>query len=104
MVTKGMSNKINENQEEVITAAINKLTEKLSTLLLDELLKLPAELQTGFVLIKTAQLLLSNILCQVATNKDSLDKIADAQGEEIKVLTLDCAFMGFADKFDLQKH
>lgn len=92
------------NQEELLTNAINKLTEKLSVLLLKELLKLPEELQTGFVLIKTAQLLLSNILCQVASNKEGLEKIAQEQGEEIKELTINCAYAGFADKFEINKH
>lgn len=93
-----------EDKDQLISNAINKLTEKMSGILLEELLKLPEELQTGFVLIKSTQLLLANILCQVATNKDILNKLGDEQGEQIKELTLNCAYSGFAEKFGLNKH
>ena len=93
-----------KDQEELLTNAINSITEKLSELLLSELLKLPDELQTGFVLEKVGQLLLSNILCQIASTKTDLDKIASKQGEEIVELTANCAYVGFSDKFEIPKH
>lgn len=93
-----------ENQDELISNAINNLTEKLSVSLLQEFLKLPEELQINLVLIKSAQLLLANILCQIATNKDELDEIVYKQGDEIKELTFDCAYTGFAGKFLVNKH
>jgi len=93
-----------ENQEELITDAINNITEKLSNILLQEFLQLPQETQINLILIKSAQLLLANILCHVAGNKDELDKLAEGQGEEIKDLTFNCAFSGFADKFEINKH
>lgn len=94
----------NEDKDQLVSDAINKLTEKLSELLLDELLKLPEELQTGFVLIKSTQLLLSNILCQVASGMDILEKLCEEQGQQIKELTLNCAYSGFSEKFNLNKH
>lgn len=94
----------NENQDESITNEINNITEKLSNALLQEFLSLPKELQLNIILIKSAQLLLANILCHVATTKEELEYIADGQGIEIKELTFNCAFTGFSDKFDLKKH
>jgi hypothetical protein len=94
----------NENQDEAITNAINNITEKLSHALLQEFLKLPEALQVNIILIKSAQLLLANVLCHVAMTKDELDNIADAQGAEMKELTLNCAFSGFMEKFDMSKH
>jgi hypothetical protein len=94
----------NENQDESITNAINDITEKLSSVLLREFLTLPKELQINIVLITSAQLLLANILCHVATTKEELENIADNQGVEIKELTFNCAFTGFSDKFNLNKH
>jgi len=93
-----------ENQDESITNAINNVTEKLSGVLLQEFLKLPKELQINIVLIKSAQLLLANILCHVATTKEELENIADDQGVEMKELTFNCALTGFSDKFDINKH
>lgn len=93
-----------ENQDELITNAINNITEKLSSELLQAFLKLPTELQMNIVLIKSAQLLLANILCHVATNKEELENIANGQGVEIKELTFNCAFTGFSHKFDMNKH
>lgn len=93
-----------ELQDEVIANAINTLTEKISRLLLDEFLKLPDELQINLVLIKTAQLLLANILCHVATSRIELEKIVSEQGEELKDLTFSCAFSGFPGKFEGHKH
>ncbi|HSW68560.1 MAG TPA: hypothetical protein VLI69_00155, partial [Gammaproteobacteria bacterium] len=92
-----------EPQDELITHAINMLTEKISKNLLKDFLKLPKELQMNLVLIKAAQLLLANILCHVATNKEELDKISNEQGIEIKDLIFNCAFTGFASKFELNK-
>jgi hypothetical protein len=94
----------NENQDELITNAINNITEKLSMILLEEFLKLPKELQINIVLLKSTQLLLANILCQIAADKKELEKIADDQGIEMKELTFNCAFTGFSDKFDAKKH
>ena len=94
----------NENKDESIANAINNITEKLSNLLLQEFLKLPKELQINIVLIKSAQLLLANILCHVATNREELESIADDQGVEMKELTFSCAYTGFSDKFDINKH
>jgi hypothetical protein len=93
-----------DNQDELITNAINAITENLSKMLLQEFLKLPKELQMNIILIKSAQLLLANILCHVATNKEELEKISDEQGLEIKELTFNCAFTGFSNKFNLNKH
>lgn len=92
------------DQEESLTLAINSITEKLSQVLLQEFLNLPAELQMNIILIKSAQLLLANILCHVATNKDELQHISDEQGEDIKELTFNCALSGFSDKFEVNKH
>jgi len=95
---------IDENHDEVIANAINVITEKTSKSLLQNFLKLKTELQLNIVLIKSAQLLLANILCQVATNREELEKISADQGAEIKELTFNCAFTGFSNKFDLSKH
>lgn len=93
-----------EIQDESITDAINTITDKLSKVLLEEFLKLPTELQINIILIKSSQLLLANILCHVTANKEELEKISNDQGAEIKELTFHCAFTGFSDKFDLNKH
>lgn len=92
------------NQDEFITQAINSLTEKLSKVLLQEFLKLATELQLNIVLIKSSQLLLSNILCQVASNIEELKIIVADQGAEIHELTANCAMTGFSDKFNLNRH
>lgn len=94
----------NENKDELITNAINNITEKLSSLLLQEFLKLPKELQINIILLKSTQLLLANILCHVATTKEELESITDDQGVEMKELTFNCALTGFSDKFDINKH
>lgn len=94
----------NEIEDELITNAINNITEKLSVILLQEFLKLPKQHQINLVLMKSAQLLLANILCQIAANKDELEKIIDSQGIEIKELTLNCSFTGFSDKFEIITH
>lgn len=92
------------NQDELVTNAINAMTEKLSKVMLQEFLALPTELQMNIVLIKSAQLLLANILCHVTTNQNELEKVVDEQAVEIKELTLNCAFTGFSDKFNVNKH
>ncbi len=92
-----------DNQNELITNAINQVTEKLSHVLLEEFLKLPKELQISLVLIKSAQLLLANILCQVVMSKEELENITNEQGIEIKELTFNCAYSGFLDKFSMNK-
>lgn len=56
---------MSDNQDELITNAINTITENLSKSLLEDFLKLPTELQMNIILIKSAQLLLANILCHV---------------------------------------
>ena len=94
----------NKDQDELIANEINHITEKLSNVLLQEFLKLPKKLQLNIVLIKSAQLLLSNILCHVASTKEELENIADHQGVEIKELTFNCAFTGFSNKFNINKH
>lgn len=91
-------------QDEAITHAINTITEKLSNVLLQEFLNLPKELQINIVLIKSAQLLLANILCHISDTKEELENITSSQGMEMKELTFNCAFTGFSDKFDLKKH
>ncbi len=93
-----------ELADQHIIDAINILTEKLSKILLEEFLALPDELHVNVVLIKTAQLLLANILCQVSENNEELNKISDLQGNELKELALHCALAAFPEKFDLNKH
>ncbi len=93
-----------EQQDELITDAINNITQKLGDTLLKEFLDLPEELQINLVLIKTSQLLLANILCQVAANKRELEKITEDQGVEIKDLTMNCAFSAFGGKFEGRTH
>lgn len=95
---------MSDNQDELVSNAINTITENLSKALLQDFLQLPAELQMNIILIKSAQLLLANILCHVATNREELEKISNDQGVEIKELTFNCAFTGFSNKFDLNKH
>lgn len=94
----------NEIEDELITNAINNITEKLSVLLLNEFLKLPTKHQINLILMKSSQLLLANILCQIAVNRDELAEIIDNQATEIKELTLNCAFTGFFEKFEMIKH
>ena len=91
-------------KEELITNAINNITEKVSQVVLDEYMKLPEEIQIGLVLIKSTQLLLANILCQVAADHEELDKLIDEQSEDIKELTHSCAHSGFAEKFKPHAH
>lgn len=93
-----------KNQEKLIANAINSLTEEVSNALLKKFLKLPEELQINIVLIKSAQLLLANVLCQIASDKEELEKIVELQGIEMKELIFNCAFSGFSDKFEVNKH
>lgn len=91
-------------QEERATDAINQLTSKVSNTLLEEFKQLPEDMQLNVVLIKTVQLLLANVLCHVAVNRQEFDNILEAQGDEIKELTYTCASTAFADKFEMNKH
>lgn len=93
-----------DNQDELITDAINNITQKLGDLLLKEFLDLPDDLQINLILIKSSQLLLANILCQVASNKKELSKITEDQATELKDLTLTCAFTAFSNKFEGSRH
>jgi hypothetical protein len=97
-----MSNDDIENEK--LVNAINHLTEKLSVVLLDEFLQLPDDQQKNIVLIKATQLLLANVLCQVAVDKPELDTITDLQADELKELISDCIATGFADKFSQSRH
>jgi hypothetical protein len=54
--------------------------------------------------MKSAQLLLANILCHIAVNKNELENLANDQGVELKELTMNCAISGFGDKFEENKH
>lgn len=93
-----------KSREELISDAINGLTEKVSKVLLREFLKLPSDFQLNIVMIKAAQLLLSNVLCHVASNMDELESVIGEQAEDLKELTLNCAAAGFPEKFAIQKH
>lgn len=91
-------------KEEAVTAAINNITGKVSEVMLQEYMKLPADIQIGLILIKSTQLLLANVLCQIAADHDELNKLMDEQAEDIKELTHTCAHTGFADKFKTHTH
>ena len=102
-----MSNEDQEqdnDQDQAITDAINSITEKMSNTLYEEYMTLPNELQLNIVLIKSAQLMLANVLCHAVETKEELDEIIEIQGIEVKELTLNCALGGFSDKFDIHKH
>jgi hypothetical protein len=92
----------NENNE--IVDAINTITAKVSDVLLKEFKKLPADQQRAVILIKSSQLLLANVLCQIAHNQAELTDIVAEQGPEIQELVSECAMSAFADKFVLNKH
>ncbi len=94
----------NNDENEKLIQAINHLTEKVSEKLLDEFLDLSEDTQKNIVLIKAAQLLLANVLCQVAVDKEELDTIVNLQADEIKEIVDDCVSTGFADKFLPHKH
>lgn len=93
-----------KNKDELYADAINGITEKLSHEIIKEYSKLPEELQKGLVLIKSSQLLLANVLCQIAMNREELDELASLQGEEMQNLIMDCAMIGYADKFGIIGH
>lgn len=93
-----------QDENELFADAINNITEKLSAELIKEYSKLPADLQKGLVLIKSAQLLLANVLCQVAIDRDELEMIAQEQGAEMNQLIFDCAVIGFSSKFGIVNH
>lgn len=94
----------NEQNYELFAEAINNIAEKISEVLLQKYLELPEELQKSIVLIKSVQLVLANILCQIAISKEELDDIANQQGEDIKELIYDCAMTAFAKKFNMSNH
>jgi hypothetical protein len=83
---------------------VNHLTAKISEVLQVEFNKLPADMQLNIVMIKTVQLLMANVLCHVAADKEELDQLLSIQGEEIAELTRMCANMAFTEKFGLNKH
>ncbi len=93
-----------ENQEESIAQAINGLTQKVSAVLLEEFLNLDESLQFNVVLIKAAQLMLANILCQVAANTEELDQLAAMQDDELKGLIHYCIHTAFSNKFECHQH
>jgi hypothetical protein len=72
--------------------------------LLREFLKLPPDYQLNIVMIKSAQLLLSNVLCHVADNMYELEGIIGEQADDLKELTQNCAAAAFPEKFAIQKH
>ena len=90
--------------DKLIADSVNNITEKLSNVLLKEFLKLPDNLKLNIVLIKSVQLLLANILCQVVSDMSELNEITDAQGADIKELSLNCALTGYTEKFNVKKH
>lgn len=93
-----------KSQEERATDAINELTSSVSNALLEGFNQLPQDLQLNVVMIKTVQLLLANVLCHVAKNKQEFDDIVTVQGAEITELAYTCANVAFAAKFDIDKH
>lgn len=95
---------INARDNDVLINAINTITAKLSDELLQEFLNLPDEAQKNLVLIKTAQLLLANVLCQVSVDREELEVITNSQHGEIKELVFNCAVTGFSKKFGLINH
>lgn len=93
-----------KSQEERATDAINSLTSDVSNALLEGFNQLPQDLQLNVVMIKTVQLLLANVLCHVAQNKQEFDDIVTVQGSEISELAYTCANVAFAAKFGIEKH
>lgn len=93
-----------KTQEERATDAINGLTSIVSNALLEGFNELPNDLQLNVVMIKTVQLLMANVLCHVAANKQEFDDIVTVQGSEIAELSYACAQTAFAEKFGLNKH
>lgn len=94
---------MSHDENELVTA-INSLTETISHELLKKFLTLPSSQQKNLVLIKSSQLLLANVLCQIASTEDELQQLLSSQGEELKELTLDCAASGYGEKFQVKKH
>jgi len=95
---------MSHDEEERLVTAINSITDSISKEMLKKFLALPSSQQKNLVLIKSSQLLLANILCQVASTEEELQQLLHSQGEELKELTLDCAASGYAEKFQLKKH
>lgn len=92
------------DEHEIYAEVINAITERLSALLIKRYEKLPEELQKGLVLVRSVQLLLANIICQVALNKNELDMLANAQNDDMKELIETCAVIKYAHKFGIVKH
>lgn len=93
-----------QKDNEMLINAINTITAKLSDELLQEFFNLPNEAQKNLVLIKSAQLLLANVLCQVSVDREELEIITNSQDGELKELVLNCAVTGFSKKFGLSNH
>lgn len=93
-----------ETTEEMVSDAINMITERASRVVIDEFVKLPSDLQMNVVLVKSAQLLLANVLCQVASNMEELDALLETQSDDMKELTMSCAVSAFTDKFSINTH
>lgn len=93
-----------QNVDNKIVNAINLLTQKVSTVLVSEFLKLPEDYKVNFVMIKSLQLLLAHVLCHAASDLSELEKLMDLQGREIKELTTTCSYTGFAEKFSILRH
>lgn len=93
-----------KSKEERATDAINSLTSTVSDALLESFNQLPQDMQLNVVMVKTVQLLLANVLCHVAVNRQEFDEIVALQGEEITELAYTCANTAFAGKFGLEKH
>lgn len=89
---------------EIMINAINSITAKLSDELLQEFLNLPNEAQKNLVLLKIVQLLLANVLCQIAIDIEELELLAANQSSELNELILNCAATGYAKKFGLVNH
>ena len=94
----------NESEANDTIDIINIITSQLSKTLLTEFLKLPKEARTGLVLVKSAQLLMANSLCQVVDSKDELEQLIAEHTAEIKTLTLKCAQIGFSRILSSVKH
>lgn len=92
------------DENELFLNAINQITERLSEVLLQEYLKLPEKLQKSLVLTKSSELLLANVVCQIAMNRQELSQIVEELGEDMKELIESCAVSGFAEKFEIHKH
>lgn len=93
-----------DEEQLALIDAINSINESVSQEMLKKFLSLPSSQRTNLVLIKSSQLLLANVLCQVAANEEELHELLSAQELELKELTLDCAMSGYGEKFQFNKH